>query len=438
MTQRQILEILKLGHNVFLTGSAGSGKTFLLSKYINFLESNDIGVGVTAPTGIAATHLEGVTVHSWSGIGIKDELLDSDLKKILKKRYLQKRFKTTKVLIIDEVSMLHFYRLDMIDQVCKAFRRNNLPFGGLQVILCGDFFQLPPVSRGEEQAGFINESDIWSSMDIKICYLDEQHRQVDNQFLSILNAIRTNHIDHHILDILMQRHNQPNQNNILTTKLYTHNIDVDAINNFMLTKVNGKESEHLMYTKGKKHIIQALKKGCLAPERLVLKKGAVVMFVKNNFIKGYVNGTLGKVVGFENNNGYPIVKTFTGARIYVQPEFWTIKENGHFLAEISQIPLRLAWAITVHKSQGMSLDTADIDLSKAFVCGMGYVALSRVRTLKGINLLGINEIALQVDENVVELDREFVSLSKVVERDLEKMNESSKKRAQRDFLKSIS
>ena len=439
MTQKQAFEILKLGHNVFLTGSAGSGKTFLLGKYINFLRSKGVEVGVTAPTGIAATHLEGITIHSWSGIGIKKDLSDNDLKKILKRKYLQNRFRTTGVLIIDEVSMLHSYRLDMVDQVCRAFKQNSLPFGGLQVILCGDFFQLPPVSREEEQASFVNKSRIWQAMNIKICYLDEQHRQTDHKFLSILNAIRTNRADNNTLNMLMQRHNQPIKNSVVASKLYTHNANVDAINNLRLAKIKAKKREYLMYSKGNKNLVQALKKGCLAPEELILKKGAVIMFVKNNFDKGYVNGTLGKVIGFEKDDEeYPIVETYTGTRIYVRPESWTIEENDRVVAEISQIPLRLAWAITVHKSQGMSLDAAEIDLSKAFVCGMGYVALSRVKTLGGIKLLGFNDMALEVDKDVVELDKEFIEFSKITKQGFQKMSRLSKKRAQRDFLRSIS
>ena len=439
MTQKQALEILKLGHNVFLTGSAGSGKTFLLGKYIDFLRDKDIEVGVTAPTGIAATHLEGITIHSWSGIGIKKDLSGNDLKKILKKKYLRSRFRTAKVLIIDEVSMMHSYCLDMVDQVCKAFKQNHLPFGGLQIILCGDFFQLPPVSRETEQASFVNKSRIWQEMNMKICYLDEQHRQMDLKFLSILNAIRTNRADNNTSNILMQRYNKPVKNSAVATKLYTHNADVDAVNNLRLAKIKAKTKRYLMYSKGNENLVGALKKGCLAPEELVLKKGAAVMFVKNNFGEGYVNGTLGEVIGFEKDDEEcPIVKICSGKKIYVKLASWTIEQEDSVVAEISQIPLRLAWAITVHKSQGMSLDAAEIDLSKAFVCGMGYVALSRVRTLEGIKLLGFNDIALEVDKDVVELDKEFIEFSRITEQGLQKMSRLSKRKAQKDFLESIS
>jgi len=439
MTQEQALEILKLGHNVFLTGSAGSGKTFLLGKYINFLRDKHVEVGVTAPTGIAATHLEGITIHSWSGIGIKKDLSEEDIEEILRKKYLWKRFKTTKVLIIDEVSMLHSYCLDMVDQVCRAFKRNSLPFGGLQVVLCGDFFQLPPVSREEGGTSFVNKSSAWQAMNIKICYLDEQHRQTDHKFLGILNAIRKNKVDESALNILMQRYNQPIKSSVAVSKLYTHNVNVDAINNLKLEGIRAKKRKYLMHSSGRKNLVKALKKGCLAPAELILKKGAIVMFVKNNFGEGYVNGTLGKVIGFKKNNKkYPIVETYTGRRIRVRPESWSIEENDRVVAKISQVPLRLAWAITIHKSQGMSLDAAEIDLSKAFVHGMGYVALSRVRTLEGINLLGLNNMALEVDKDVVELDKGFVEFSEITKQGLKKMSELDREGAQKDFLHSIS
>ncbi|MEA3292984.1 MAG: helicase, partial [Patescibacteria group bacterium] len=158
-----------------------------------------------------------------------------------------------------------------------------------------------------------------------------------------------------------------------------------------------------------------LKKSCLASEKLKLKKGAIVMFVKNNFNGGYVNGTFGKIIDF-NDDDYPVVETISKNKIIATPSSWVIKDNkDNIIASIRQFPLRLAWAITVHKSQGMSLDVAEIDLSKSFERGMGYVALSRVRTLDGIRLMGINQLSLKVDQVVVEKDKEFKELSKQLE-----------------------
>ncbi len=404
MTQEEALKILKLGYNVFLTGPAGSGKTYVLNQYIKYLKEKEIQVGVTASTGIAATHLNGMTIHSWSGIGIKDHLSEKDIALLLKRVPLRLRFLDVKVLIIDEISMLHGYRLDMVDYICRLFKQNSEPFGGLQVVMCGDFFQLPPVTRGEEDGGFAYTSNVWQEMDLKVCYLEEQFRQSDDTFLKVLNDIRNNNVSEDTLNYLMGRYNQEVEGFVNPTKLYTHNLDVDTINSSELSKISGTEHLYKMSGTGKKELVELLAKSCLAPEKLILKKGALVMFVKNGFDKGYVNGTLGEIVGYEDDTEYPIVKVKNGREIVARPEDWIIDDEGVVKAQVSQIPLRLAWAITVHKSQGMSLDAAVIDLSKSFVPGMGYVALSRVRTLKGMKLVGFNNMALRVNMEVLQMD----------------------------------
>jgi len=433
MTQAQALEILKLGHNVFLTGPAGSGKTFVINQYVEWLKINKIAVGITASTGIAATHINGRTIHSWSGIGINDELTNKQIHVLLRKLHFRNRFESTKVLIIDEVSMLHAFRLDLVDQVCRAFKANDLPFGGIQVILSGDFFQLPPVSRNSSETNFVNDSKAWQEMDIKICYLTEQYRQKDKSILHILNGIRTGHLDDLLLKQLISRLNKPIKSKFTPTKLYTTNIDVETINNLALNKLTGETKEYFMTGRGDRELAIALKKGCLAPEELYLKIGAVVMFVKNNFDKGYVNGTMGKIVDFDPD-GWPVVQTIKGDLIIAQPASWVVEENEVILAEICQIPLRLAWAITIHKSQGMSLDAVEVDLSKAFTYGMGYVALSRVRTLNGIKLLGLNKIALQVNPRVTDLDQQLFTSSEKTTTELQLMNKQDKKLKQTLFL----
>ena len=412
MNQTQALEILKSGQNIFLTGSAGTGKTFLLNEFIEYLKKEKTKVSVTASTGIAATHLDGITIHSWSGMGIESKLSDKQVKGLLRKEELRERIKKTKILIIDEISMLDASRLDLLDKICKEAKEPFLSFGGLQIIMCGDFFQLPPVNVGKKEGiEFAYDSSAWEQADIKVCYLDKKHRQQDDlEFVNILDSIRKNEAGEDILNKLKMRLNKQINCPIKPTKLYTHNLDVDAINSFELSKIREKEKIFYMNSDGPEKIVASLKKNCLALEELKLKVGAVVMFVKNNFRRGFVNGTLGEVIGF-NEDGLPIIKTKSGNEIVADKTSWEIKQNGQVVARISQIPLRLAWAITVHKSQGMSLDAAEIDLSKSFERGMGYVALSRVRQLDGIKLMGINQMALRVNEQIVEKDKEFKELS---------------------------
>lgn len=433
MKQSEALAILKMGHNAFITGAAGSGKTHLLNEYIHYLRTHGVGVGITASTGIAATHMGGVTIHAWSGLGVRDTLSVYDLGALEEKPYLWKRFEQARVLIVDEVSMLHHFRLDLVDRIARSFKRTEVPFGGMQVIFCGDFFQLPPISRAnEEPARFAYHASVWSELNLKICYLEEQHRQEDGVYLDILNAIRDNAVSPETTRILETRRWQPSESSAEPTKLYTHNSDVDLENERELAKLAGEMHEYEMASKGRENLVAILKKSCLAPEMLRVKKGARVMFVKNNFEERYANGTLGVV---EECSSYGIKVRLADKRLVdVKTASWRIEEDGKVKAEITQYPLRLAWAITVHKSQGMSLDAAEIDLSQSFEKGMGYVALSRVRTLGGLSLKGINAKAFEVDAEVLSFDQKFRATSAEHQKELYKKTPEEISCLHQDFI----
>jgi hypothetical protein len=464
MKQSEALDILKLGHNTFLTGSAGTGKTYSLNQFIEYLKMHEIKYAVTASTGIAATHIGGTTIHSWSGMGIKENLKKSDLEILQQNEHLYKRWNNTKVLIIDEISMLHRNFLDGLDQIGKTLRRNNLPFGGIQVIFCGDFFQLPPVvknkpssqpfSKGEGRTGsevdlesqYVSEmpetlsigegasnserervyafySNAWKEAKPVICYLTENYRQEDNTLLNILNAIRENNEElYESLESLNETKENTLQNPV---KLWTHNVDVDKINLEFYNKIEDEiEINFEMKMLGKERYLQNLKQSILAPEILKLKVGTKVMFVKNDKEGKYQNGTLGVVTKIQKGQ-YPEVELKNGKTIVVSEESWQINsDDGKLLAEIMQIPLRYAWAITIHKSQGMTLDEAEIDLTKGFGYGMGYVALSRVKSLSGLKLHGLNNQALQVSHEVLNFDK---SLRERSEMATEKIKKYSKK-----------
>ncbi len=422
MTQEEALTILKTGANVFLTGEPGAGKTHTVNAYVKYLRFQGIEPAITASTGIAATHIGGVTIHSWSGIGIRRKLDQYELDKIASNEYVVKRIAKTKVLIIDEISMLGPETLSMIDAVCREIKQTGEPFGGIQVLLVGDFFQLPPIVKSsfqndemnqdsffeQEKLGiFAYQSPVWAKLAPIICYLTEQHRQDDDVYLSILSAIRSNSVTLDHVNQINERQVSKGTIHENITKLFSHNMDVDRINNEALAKIDSDESTHRMHTTGKEALVGVLVKGCLSPELLMLKRGAVVMFTKNNIKDGFVNGTLGVVVDFDSTTRYPVVRTNNGKTIKVEPADWIVEENGKIKAQITQIPLRLAWAITVHKSQGMSLDSAVMDLSQVFEYGQGYVALSRVRRLSGLHILGLNERALKVHPQILEQDRTF-------------------------------
>ncbi|MFB2539375.1 AAA family ATPase [Acinetobacter sp. c3-l95] len=419
MKQSTALDILKAGHNVFLTGSAGAGKTYTLNQYIQYLKARKIPVAVTASTGIAATHMNGMTIHTWSGMGIKEHLTDSELKTMRERKYLREHIEKAKVLIIDEISMLHAKQFNLVNQILKFFKNNHETFGGMQIIVSGDFFQLPPVSKNGEpnREKFAFMSEAWLEAQFKICYLTEQHRQEDNHLDQILNAIRAQNIQpEHIAQLKNTFHHQQDG---VVTRLFTHNADVDSLNQDQLANIDGKSYQFSAKLEGNEKLLETLKSAVRAPEILTLKKHAKVMFVKNNFDMGYVNGSVAEVIGFIDDNELgvlPKVEFNDGNQLVVEPETWSIDDDeGKTLASFTQIPLRLAWAITIHKSQGMTLQSAEIDLSQTFEKGQGYVALSRLKCLTGLKLLGFQDHALQLDSLAVKADKRFQELSQDAE-----------------------
>lgn len=433
MTQKTALSILKLGHTTFLTGAAGAGKSYVLREYIKYLKEHKVNYAVTASTGIASTHINGQTIHAWSGIGIKSHLTAYDLDTLEEKQPLYKKWNSTSVLIIDEVSMLHASFIDMLNTLGKHMRRSDKPFGGLQVIFTGDFFQLPPVTRGVVDGDiFAFTSAAWKEARPVICYLTEQFRQDDDALTSLLNAIRSGDIEEDHYTLLESRTKTPHKDDHI--KLYTHNENVDSINEEAFQKLKGEIRSFHMTTKGKASIVETLKKNCLAPEVLNLKIGAKVICIKNAQDRSYVNGSMGEVTSFDKD-GSPVVILLNGKRVTILPDSWKIEEEGKVRAELQQLPLRLAWAITVHKSQGMTIDKAEIDLSRAFASGQGYVALSRLTSLDGLYLKGFTKQALHIIERVREEDILFRKKSDNAEDALTKYSSEELERLHVSMLK---
>ncbi len=495
MRQSSALDILKTGQNVFLTGSAGSGKTYTLNQYIDYLRARRVPVAVTASTGIAATHMNGTTIHSWSGIGIKDELSDRDLTNLSRKQFLADRLKDTAVLVIDEISMLHAKQLNLVNQVLKHIRKNDKAFGGIQVVVAGDFFQLPPIgSKGEtnrEKFAFMSEA--WLDAKFHICYLSEQHRQVSDaangglDLDDILNQIRRQEVTFEAIAALENTYDQ--SVDIKRTRLYTHNLNVNKINDKELALLDGEMMRFEATTTGDSKLVETLKKTVRTQDELILKVGAKVMFIKNNAELGVSNGTMGELIGFAavkvddskdssealikddsssdsedtdeatdkkttkgkksaakkeseqskakkiTTQKMPVVRLNSGREVIAEPEEWIIEdETGDVLASYLQVPLCLAWAITIHKSQGMTLDAAEIDLSRTFELGQGYVALSRLKSLSGLQLLGMNDMSLQLDPLARGADKRFLVLSEEADANYAMLDEESMQQAHEKFV----
>lgn len=457
MKQSTALQILKQGHCVFLTGQAGAGKTYLLNQYIAYLREHNIPVAITASTGIASTHMNGMTIHSWSGIGIKDSMEVADFRRLQDKEGFVDRIKSVQVLIIDEVSMLHARQLDLVDEVLRHFRDDARAFGGVQVVLSGDFFQLPPIgTKGETNRDkFAFMSKVWIHLAntkiegmpaLKICYLHEQHRQKEaktseHSALSlndILNQIRNQTISQHAIDTLIGTKNNTIGDN--RTRLYTHNINVDKINQEELTKLETAIHVYEAITEGDALLIEALKKNVRAPKTLTLKVGAKVMFIKNSTGSETYNGMLGEVVAFVKVDSGPMslpqVKLSDGRKLIVNFEEWSIdNEEGMPLATYVQLPLCLAWAMTIHKSQGMTLESAEIDLSKTFELGQGYVALSRIKSLSGLKLLGLNHKSLLLDDFARAGNKRFLTLSADCEKWFDGLSDDEIRLTKEQFIK---
>ncbi len=493
MRQSSALDILKTGQNVFLTGSAGSGKTYTLNQYIDYLRARRVPVAVTASTGIAATHMNGTTIHSWSGIGIKDELTDRDLTNLSRKQFLADRLKDTAVLIIDEISMLHAKQINLVSQVLKHVRKNDKAFGGIQVVVAGDFFQLPPIgSKGEsnrEKFAFMSEA--WLDAKFHICYLSEQHRQVSEaangglDLDDILNQIRRQEVTFEAIAALEATFDQ--NVDIKRTRLYTHNLNVNKINDKELADLSGEMMRFEATSVGDSKLVETLKKTVRTQDDLVLKVGSKVMFIKNNTELGVSNGTMGELIGFAavkiddskdssdnliedddigsdkdsdvgndkqaaksakeqakkdkakikkpTTQKMPVVRLNTGREVIAEPEEWIIEdETGDVLASYEQVPLCLAWAITIHKSQGMTLEAAEIDLSRTFELGQGYVALSRLKSLAGLQLLGMNDMSLQLDPLARGADKRFLVLSDEADANYAMLDEESMTQAHEKFI----
>lgn len=446
MLQSTALDILKSGHNVFMTGSAGSGKSHTLKKYIEYLEENkvkDSCVAITASTGIAATHIGGCTIHSWSCIGIKDELTDKALLDLLSYRKPRvESMKAAKVLVIEEISMLHLKQLNLVNRIMQFVRGSILPFGGIQVVVLGDFFQLPPVVKNltqeKDRERFCFMSDSWVSAKFKVCYLSEQHRNGAGELNSILNAIRACEVNDSHFEILNSCKPRASVRDIL--HLHTHNANIDLVNLNKLRELTGDLYSFQAEKFGNEKVLKFLADSVLAPENLELKIGAKVMFVKNSIEDGYANGTQGVVVKFVKDEILglvPVVKIMSGEEIVVEQAEWTFEENAKVIASIKQLPLRLAWAITIHKSQGMTLDEAVIDLGNTFELAQGYVALSRLRDLKGLHLQGIKWDALKLNPLAIKADTRFQELSKISEAELASQSVKEIEKNHKMFLKHL-
>ena len=382
----RFLDLATAGENTFLTGPAGSGKSYLVRDYLK----RHPDTHVVASTGVAALNVGGMTVHRWSGMmlgpakGQDFEKFYAQLARDAKPnvRAAFNRVRGCKRLVIDEISMLSGSAFDYLDFHCRKIRDDKRPFGGIQVIGTGDFLQLPPVRINPAHSyDWAFDSAAWKAARFQTVELRRIMRQDEPDFVAALGKFRRGEIDGETERLLRPRVTTFPARDI--TRLFTHNSMVDRWNDFCLGELPGPESIREADTWGPQSQIEFLEKNLLTPKVLRLKPGAKVMFTVNRPDDGFVNGQTGEVVSIGITS---VVVHTQGKELEVSPYRWRFDSNDKGSAWFEQLPLRLANALTIHKAQGLTLDSAFVDVRAAREPGQAYVALSRVRTLAGLHL----------------------------------------------------
>lgn len=397
-SQSKALEALHSKENLFITGAAGTGKSFIISYYRNHFFPN---IPVVSSTGAAAVLVNGRTFHSFFGLGLLNESSEILLARIQTNYFLVNRIKKLSAIIIDEISMLPGRALDMANLICKTIKKNDLPFGGIRIICSGDFYQLPPVSNNKNKVDWAFNSFTWKECNFKIITLKEFMRTQDETYLKFLSKIRdgicskeeTNFMDQFIL--------KPDED-FIATRLFARKLPVFDYNQKELENLSGEMITLKTEFYGTFEDVERLKRNLPIDPEINLKEKAFVMIRinDNSKLQEYVNGTLGHVISVSLNE--IVIQTLKGKVIELGKHTFQLKDgDGEILASATNFPLSLAYAVTIHKSQGATLDRAVIDLYNLWDSGQAYTALSRLSGLEGLRITKYNTRSVFVDEDVV-------------------------------------
>ena len=401
--QEKVIELFNNDKNIFMSGPGGTGKSFLIKYLVQLSYKTRKNIQVCALTGCASVLLNcnAKTIHSWAGIGLGNDDVDIIINKLLKNYFYLKKWKNIECLIIDEISMMSKKMFDMLDTIGRKLRNNNKPWGGIQLIFSGDFYQLSPVGNKDgdiDSKKFCFESDNWDQTFQNNVILKYIFRQENKEFSDILNNIRIGKLKEKDINILNKRLDiETNNLEIKPIKLFPTKIKVKNLNDTELEKLKDIEKiyEYKVNLKKNKHSDELIKheinyilKNSLFEEKIILKKNCQVMCVANlDLSNGISNGSTGIVIDFVGDD--PKVKFCNNKEFIISKKEWKSEKIKEL--SIYQHPLILAWGITIHKSQGASLDIAEIDVGNSiFTSGQTYVALSRLKSLDGLYLKSFN------------------------------------------------
>jgi len=401
------------GKNIFITGPGGSGKSHVINLFVDYYKKNIENIEnklyVTSSTGLSSLLINGITINQYAGIGTGEKDIEYYVKSIQKKKHVRERWKNTSVLIIDEISMINSELFEKLDIIAQKIRKNSNPFGDIQIICSGDFLQLPPVKSNE----FCFESFTWDITIDKIFYFDKIIRQNNIEFQNVLNKIRIGQIDNDVKKILESCRNRKleNKDGIIPTLLFSKKDIVKTYNDAKQQELidNGNKtvsynSEYIFSSKIKEEVkqdyINLINTQFNVQDNLVFSKYSQVMLNVNNIDEGLANGSRGIIIDFSEKDN-PIVQFLNGKVLEIKKKDYKLEENKDNITK-KQIPLIHAWAITIHKAQGMSLEYIQTDIGKSiFEYGQAYVVLSRIKTLEGLSLIDIDYSKIKANPKVI-------------------------------------